>query len=49
VQQFAARVDGVSDRDEMLVKFPRNDRVEHLTLWSSHGLILRSRPEHRWV
>ena len=40
VQQLAARVDGVSDRDQMLVKFPRSDRVEQLAL----GILERSIP-----
>ena len=46
MQQFTARLDGVSDRDEMLVKFPRSDRIEQLALGVSQRAILGSGPEH---
>jgi hypothetical protein len=49
VEQFAARVDSVSDRDQMLVEAPRGNRIKQLALGASQCSILRSGPEHRWV
>ncbi len=47
VKQLPARVDGVGDRDEMLIKLSRRDRVEQLTLGILQSAILRLGPQHR--
>lgn len=40
-------MDGVGDRDQMLIKLSRGDRVEQLTLGILQSAILRLRPQHR--
>jgi hypothetical protein len=46
VKQLPARLDGVGDRDKMLIKLSRCDRVEQLTLWILQSPILRLGPQH---
>jgi hypothetical protein len=40
-------VDGVGDRDEMVIELSRRDRVEQLTLGILKSAILRLGPQHR--
>ena len=47
VKQLPARVDGVGDRDQMLIKLSRGDRVEQLTLGILQSAILRLGPQLR--
>ena len=47
VKQLSARVDRVGDRDEMLIKFPRRNRVEQLPLGILQSAILSLGPQHR--
>ena len=47
MKQLPTRVDGVGDRDQMLIKLARRDRVEQLTLRILQTAIVRLRPQHR--
>ena len=47
VKQLSARVDGVGDRDQMLIQLSRRDRVEQLALRILRSPILRLGPQHR--
>jgi hypothetical protein len=47
VKQLPARVDGVGDRDEMLIELSRRYGVEQLTLGILQSAILRLGPQHR--